>query len=46
MDVLYRFYEIYPDLKNELVSTIKIVMTDGTAGIKARGKAILKKINK
>ena len=46
MDVLYKFYGIYPDLKNELVSTIKIVMTDGTAGIKARGKAILKKINK
>ena len=44
MDVLYKFYDIYPDLKNEIVSTIEIVMVDSSPGIKARGKFILKKM--
>ena len=45
MDVLYKFYEIYPDLKNEIVSTIEIVMAESSPGIKARGRSILKKMS-
>lgn len=45
MDVLYKFSVIYPDLENELISTINMVITDGTPGIVSRGKAILKKLH-
>jgi 8-oxo-dGTP diphosphatase len=45
MEILYRFSVIYPELGNELSSSIMVLMEDGSAGIKARGKSILKKIS-
>lgn len=44
MDILYRLSLIYPELANELSSTIRILMEDGSAGIKARGRIILRKL--
>lgn len=42
MDALYKLSAIYPELVTELKSSILRVMEDGSAGIKARGKQILK----
>ena len=44
MENLFRLSLIYPDLRNELHSTILQVMENGSAGIKSRGKKILKKL--
>jgi 8-oxo-dGTP diphosphatase len=44
MEILYRLSLIYPELANELSSSIRIVMEDGSAGTKARGQMILKKL--
>lgn len=45
MDILYKLSLLYPELANELSSSIGIVMEDGSAGLIARGKMILKKIS-
>jgi 8-oxo-dGTP diphosphatase len=44
MEILYKLSLIYPELANELVSSIRIVMEDGSAGIVAKGQIILKRI--
>jgi 8-oxo-dGTP diphosphatase len=44
MEILFRLTMIYPDLANELSSSIHILMEDGSAGITSRGRAILKKL--
>ena len=45
MEILYNLSIIYPELGNELSSSIRILMEDGSAGIIARGNSILKKIS-
>jgi hypothetical protein len=35
---------IYPELANELSTSIRIIMEDGSAGITARGRMVLKKL--
>ncbi|MBN1386982.1 MAG: (deoxy)nucleoside triphosphate pyrophosphohydrolase [Bacteroidales bacterium] len=42
MDALYKLSVIYPELVTELRSSILRVIEDGSAGIKARGKQLLK----
>jgi hypothetical protein len=42
---LYNLTVIYPELGNELSSTVRILMEDASAGIIARGTSILKKIS-
>jgi 8-oxo-dGTP diphosphatase len=44
MEILYRLALIFPELVNELSSSIRILMEDGSAGITARGNIILKKL--
>jgi len=44
MEILFRLTMIYPELANELSSSILILMEDGSAGITSRGRAILKKL--
>lgn len=44
MEILFRLTLIYPELANELSSSIRILMEDGSAGITSRGRAILKKL--
>jgi len=45
MEILYRLSLIYPELANELSASIRILLEDGSAGINARGRMILKKIS-
>ncbi len=45
MDILYNLAVIYPELGNELSSSVRILMEDGSAGIIAKGKSVLKKIS-
>lgn len=44
MEILYRLSLIYPELANELSTSIHIVMEDGSAGITARGRTIIRKL--
>jgi 8-oxo-dGTP diphosphatase len=44
MEILYRLSVIYPHLANELSVSIRALMEEGSAGIVARGNAVLKKI--
>jgi 8-oxo-dGTP diphosphatase len=44
MEILYKLTLIYPDLANELSTSIRLIMEDGSAGIKSRGRAILRKL--
>ena len=44
MEILYRLTLIYPDLANELSTSIRLLMEDGSAGITSRGRAILRKL--
>jgi 8-oxo-dGTP diphosphatase len=46
MEIIYNLTTIYPELANELVPAIQMLTEDGSAGIYARGKLIMKKINK
>jgi hypothetical protein len=46
MEIVYNLTCIYPELANELVHSIQILSEEGSAGIFARGKIILKKLNK
>lgn len=44
MEILYKLSLIYPELANELSTSIRILMEDGSAGITARGSMIIRKI--
>jgi 8-oxo-dGTP diphosphatase len=44
MEILYKLTLIYPELANELSTSIRILMEDGSAGITARGTQINKKL--
>lgn len=44
MEILYKLSVIYPELANELATSIRILMEEGSAGIVARGTMILRKI--
>jgi 8-oxo-dGTP diphosphatase len=44
MEIIYKLALIYPELANELSSTINMLQGDGSAGILARGHIILKKL--
>ena len=44
MEILYKLALLYPELGNELSASIRILMEDGSAGIKARGQLIIRKL--
>lgn len=44
MEILYKLTLRYPELANELSTSIRLLMEDGSAGIKARGQMILRKL--
>ncbi len=44
MEILYRLTVIYPGLANELATSIRNVTREASAGIRARGRIILKKL--
>lgn len=46
MEILYRLTLIYPELATELALSISALMDSDSAGIKSRGKQILRKLNK
>ena len=46
MEILFRLTTIYPELKNELLTTINMLQGEGSAGIIARGKQIAKKLTR
>jgi 8-oxo-dGTP diphosphatase len=45
MEILYRLALIYPELANELSATINLLQGEGSAGIVARGRMILRKLS-
>jgi 8-oxo-dGTP diphosphatase len=44
MEILYKLARVYPELANELSATIIMLQEDGSAGIVARGRIILKRL--
>jgi 8-oxo-dGTP diphosphatase len=44
MEILYKLTLIYHEFANELSTSIHMLMEDGSAGITARGRAILRKL--
>jgi len=44
MEIIYNLVLIYPELHNELSATINMMESEGSAGIVARGRMILKKL--
>ena len=44
MEILYKLSLIYNELANELSTSIRILIEDGSAGIVSRGRTILKKL--
>jgi 8-oxo-dGTP diphosphatase len=44
MEILYKLALMYPELANELSATINVLQGEGSAGIVARGRMILKKL--
>ena len=44
MEILYKLALIYPELANELSASINMLQGEGSAGIIARGRMILKKL--
>ena len=44
MEILYKLSRIYPGLANELFTSITVLMEDGSPGITARGRTILRKL--
>jgi len=44
MEILYNLSLIYPELANELAASIRVLLEDGSAGIKARGNLVLRKL--
>ena len=45
MEALFKLAVIYPELANELSATINMISGEGSAGIVARGRQILKKLS-
>lgn len=45
MEIIYRLALIYPELSNELAASINMLQGEGSAGIIARGRIILKKLS-
>jgi 8-oxo-dGTP diphosphatase len=46
MEILYKLVLRYPELRNELSVTIRMIQPEGSAGIMARGRQILKKLSR
>jgi 8-oxo-dGTP diphosphatase len=46
MEILYKLALIYPELTNELEATINLLRGEGSAGIIARGRIVLKRLGK
>jgi 8-oxo-dGTP diphosphatase len=44
MEIIYRLALIYPELANELSASISMLQGEGSAGVVARGRMILKKL--
>jgi 8-oxo-dGTP diphosphatase len=44
MEILYRLALIYPELANELSASVNLLQGEGSAGIVARGRMIMKKL--
>ena len=44
MEILFKLTAIYPELKNELLATINLLQEDGSAGIAAKRRQIVKKL--
>ena len=44
MEILYKLTVIYPELANELATSIRILMEEGSPGVTSRGRAVLKKL--
>lgn len=44
MEILYKLALIYPELANELAATVRMLQGEGSAGILARGRSIMKKL--
>jgi hypothetical protein len=44
MEILYKLCIIYPELANELYASVNMLQGEGSAGVKARGQLILKKL--
>ncbi len=44
MEIIYRLALIYPELANELAASINMLQGEGSAGVIARGRIILKKL--
>jgi 8-oxo-dGTP diphosphatase len=44
MEILYKLALMYPELKNELAETIRLLQPEGSSGIIARGNQILRKL--
>ncbi|MCE5346455.1 MAG: (deoxy)nucleoside triphosphate pyrophosphohydrolase [Bacteroidales bacterium] len=44
MEILYKLAVIYPELANELAATVRMLHGEGSAGILARGRIIMKKL--
>ncbi|MFN8241549.1 MAG: (deoxy)nucleoside triphosphate pyrophosphohydrolase [Bacteroidales bacterium] len=45
MEILWKLTTIYPELANELAASISGMMDEGSGGLKARGRMILKRIS-
>jgi hypothetical protein len=45
MEILYKLTLIYPELANELMASVRMLMEDGSAAITSKGRTILKKLN-
>ena len=44
MEIIYRLALIYPELANELAASINMLEGEGSAGVIARGRIIMKKL--
>lgn len=44
MEIIYKLAVLYPDLANELSVSVNMLKGEGSAGVKARGRIILKKL--
>jgi hypothetical protein len=44
MEILYKLCIIYPELANELYASVNMLQGEASAGVKARGQLILKKL--
>ena len=44
MEIIYKISQLYPEIKNELISTVENMMPRSSFGIKSRGRKLLKKL--